>query len=117
MGYPDEKKLKEYMRNHYKNSTWQLNVIDDIVDTCMAEVATKVLLAKETTPANTQKCSPSASIFTHCMWRQFVSKCPAEFQDQSQHCQRMREKVNRKDTNEIKSVETAKPVQNSVRTT
>lgn len=97
-GHADEKKIKEHLRTHYKDDAWQLKVLDDVVDICMAEVATKVALTNKTvTETNaTQKCNPTSSIFTHCLWRQMTTKCPAEHQDQSQHCQRMREKFTKK---------------------
>jgi hypothetical protein len=101
LGQPDEKKIKEVMRSYFKADAWQHGEIDNIVDICMGEVALKLTLAKQnsTTDNTVPKCSPAASIFTHCMWRQLNLKCPAELQDLSPNCQRIREKHIKKDAN------------------
>lgn len=99
------------MRAKYKEGAWQLKVIDDIVDTCMSDVAIKMTLETKKKSNNTNainskelntapmepKCNSAPSIFTHCMWRQLTMKCPVELQDQSHHCQRMREKFTKKE--------------------
>ncbi|XP_063695604.1 uncharacterized protein LOC134827008 [Culicoides brevitarsis] len=99
-GIPDVDKLKEIMKKQYKEDAWQLKHIDDFVDSCLAEVAAKMVMQKmnaTTTMTNEQsKCNAGPSIMAHCLWRKIVLNCPEELQDKSQQCQNMREKEQKK---------------------
>lgn len=86
-------KLKTLIKKQYKEDAWQLKVIDDFVDNCLAEVAAKMVMQRQNDTINSvQKCNPGPSIMAHCLWRQIVLNCPAKLQDQSQQCKNIREK-------------------------
>lgn len=73
-------------------------MIDEIVDTCIAEAAFKVAKKNErnNSDGSEQKCNPNPSKFSHCLWRQLILQCPKDIQDDSQQCQRIREKATMK---------------------
>lgn len=97
-GIPDVDKLKSLIKKQYKEDAWQLKVMDDFVDNCLAEVAAKMVMQRQNdTDAAIQKCNAGPSIMAHCLWRQIVLKCPSDFQDKSQQCQKIREKEQKKE--------------------
>uniref|UniRef100_A0A336N4P6 CSON006422 protein n=1 Tax=Culicoides sonorensis TaxID=179676 RepID=A0A336N4P6_CULSO len=94
---PDVDAFKALMKKQYKEDAWQLKVVDEIVDICLADTAAKMALQRQNVTENSiQKCNPGPSIMAHCLWRQIVLRCPVELQDKSQQCQKMREKEQKK---------------------
>ncbi|XP_062715553.1 uncharacterized protein LOC134291603 [Aedes albopictus] len=83
-------KLVKFTKDNFAADPWQDAVVDELVASCLKEVAEKNEKMKATGDHTT--CNPSSSNFGYCMWRQMTLACPKDKQDTSKKCERMRER-------------------------
>lgn len=67
----------------------QIAVADDVVKKCIDEMKTSTDESK-----GDGKCSPIAMKGKFCVSREFFKACPADKQDQSEQCLKLREHIN-----------------------
>lgn len=80
-------KAKTYIREKITSGAWQKDVINGVLERCVTEAAEKK--GKQAEPT---KCNPYSSYFVYCVWRELTLACPADKQDQSKKCIKLREK-------------------------
>lgn len=89
---------KRVISENFAKQQWEQNVSDDLVEKCAKEV-------KDSTSSPIDsfgfQCSSKAAEFAYCMWRELFLTCPADKQQTSKQCEKLRNVLMKHDENKF----------------
>lgn len=79
--------MKSVVRENFARQNWQQNSTDELVEKCAKEINDSSNFSLDKFGL---KCNTKMAQFSYCMWRQFTISCPAEKQQKTRQCEKLR---------------------------